>query len=123
MTHGLGDPKKPLSDDAVRRTVADFLKGDEIFRGKKVLALVPDETRSCPLPLLFESLVEELRGKTARLSFLVAIGTHAVPPEEELLRPFGLDPETKKRACWAILIVTALVAPRTPTRPSWAGFR
>ena len=97
MTHGLGDPKKPLSDDAVRRTVADFLKGDEIFRGKKVLALVPDETRSCPLPLLFESLVEELRGKTARLSFLVAIGTHAVPPEEELLRPFGLDPETKKR--------------------------
>jgi len=97
MTIGLGRPEAPLSDDAVRRTVADFLRAEEGFRGKKVLALVPDETRSCPLPLLFRSLVQELRGKAARLSFLAALGTHAVPPEEELLKPFGLDPDTKKR--------------------------
>ena len=39
--------------------------------------IVPDATRSCPLPLLLKAVHTALDGRVSRLTILVALGTHA----------------------------------------------
>lgn len=58
--------------------------------GQRVLALIPDDTRSCPLPMLFRRVVELLRPRAAKLDFLVALGTHQPMSEERLNRLVGI---------------------------------
>jgi nickel-dependent lactate racemase len=53
------------------------------FIQQKVLVLIPDHTRSLPLPYLFRELVEILRD-IKQLDFIVALGTHPDLPEESL---------------------------------------
>ena len=50
--------------------------------GQRVLVLIPDGTRTMPMPLIFEILEQELGGKAASLDFLVALGTH--PPMSDI---------------------------------------
>lgn len=46
-----------LSDEEIRNTL-DVLAGQ--FNGQRVLVLIPDHTRSLPLPFLFRALVDVL---------------------------------------------------------------
>ena len=46
------------------------------YRGKKILLIVPDGTRTAPVGLLFQALHAELGGATAALDVLIALGTH-----------------------------------------------
>ncbi len=46
--------------------------------GKRALVIIPDATRSAPIPLLFALLGETLGQRLARLDYLIALGTH--PP-------------------------------------------
>jgi len=62
-----------LARDPIRQTLETGL--GKKFIGGKVLVLIPDHTRTLPLPFLFRSLVEILRG-TRQLDFVVALGTH-----------------------------------------------
>lgn len=64
-----------LTERAIRQTLEQGLGGQ--FSGAKVLVLIPDHTRSLPLPLLFRNVVELLHD-TKQLDFMVALGTH--PP-------------------------------------------
>ena len=45
--------------------------------GRSVCVIVPDGTRSCPLPLLLDAVHGALHGRVRRLTVLVALGTHA----------------------------------------------
>jgi nickel-dependent lactate racemase len=81
-----------LSDDAVRETLAQGLGGR--FRGQHILVLIPDHTRTMPLPLLFRRLVETLHD-ARRLDFMVALGTHAPLDDTALCRLVGLTPEER----------------------------
>jgi hypothetical protein len=54
--------------------------------------LVPDSTRSCPLPLLLSSVHGALHGRVSRLAFLVAPGTHAAMTEPALAAHMGYAP-------------------------------
>jgi lactate racemase len=67
-----------LDEEVVYQTLAQGLGGK--FRGMRVLALIPDHTRSCPLPMLFRMVVEIL-GDIKQLDFMIALGTH--PPLSE----------------------------------------
>jgi len=44
--------------------------------GKRVLVLIPDGTRSMPMPLMFCLLQDALARRVAALDFLIALGTH-----------------------------------------------
>ena len=46
--------------------------------GKRVLVIIPDGTRTAPIPLLFRLLYEQVGRRVARLDYLIALGTH--PP-------------------------------------------
>src|SRR6185437_15251254 len=46
--------------------------------GKRVLVIIPDGTRTAPIPLFFRLLYEQLGRRAAQLDYLIALGTH--PP-------------------------------------------
>jgi nickel-dependent lactate racemase len=65
------------------------------FRGKRVLVLVPDATRTAPLPLLFDALCSRLARTAARLQVLIALGTHPPMDEAQIARHLGLDERSR----------------------------
>ena len=68
-----------------------FQKGlAQRFTGKHVLVLVPDHTRTLPLPELFRLTTDALGG-AAKVDFMVALGTHPPLTEQALCRLFGLE--------------------------------
>ncbi len=87
----LGGPDAVLDDDAVRTFVAEQLAGADLD-GRSLCVLVPDGTRSCPLPLLLGAVHAAVHGRVSRLTVLVALGTHAAMPAPALARHLGHPP-------------------------------
>ncbi|HSA49270.1 MAG TPA: lactate racemase domain-containing protein [Yinghuangia sp.] len=83
MTAQIGGAGTVLAEEQVRDFVARQLAGPE-FDGRSVCLVVPDGTRSCPLPLLLSAVHEALYGRVTRLTVLIALGTHAPMGEAEL---------------------------------------
>lgn len=52
--------------------------------GQRVLVLIPDGTRTMPMPFMFETLERELSPRVAALDYLVALGTHAPMSDAQL---------------------------------------
>ena len=57
--------------------------------GRRVLVIVPDGTRTMPMPLMFETLTREVGPRAAALDFLVALGTHQPMDDAQLGKLFG----------------------------------
>ena len=87
----LGGPGGVLGDEQVRAFVHEQLDAADLD-GRSVCVLVPDGTRSCPMPLLLGAVHEALHGRVSRLTVLVALGTHARMGEVELARHLGYEP-------------------------------
>ena len=76
-----------LADNTVYDVLARGLAGR--FTGARLLVLIPDHTRSVPLPMLFRQLVTLLRD-TRQLDFMVALGTHPPLNSDALHRLVGI---------------------------------
>ncbi len=85
-----------LSDDEVRQWFAEHLPQDE-YAGQRVLVLVPDFTRTAPLPLLFDALYRRLRPVVDHLDVMVALGTHPPLSEQQICRLLGVSDEERER--------------------------
>ncbi|MEV0151339.1 MULTISPECIES: lactate racemase domain-containing protein [unclassified Nonomuraea] len=83
MTYRIGGADAVLTEAQIRSFVAERL-AEEDLDGRSVCLVVPDGTRSCPLPLLLSAVHEALHGRVSRLTVLVALGTHAPMGEAEL---------------------------------------
>jgi nickel-dependent lactate racemase len=83
-----------LTDSQVEEIVAQGLAALPL-EGQRVLVLVPDGTRSFPMPLYFRLLTRHLLPRVRALDFLVALGTHPQMSEPALLKLFGLTAEEK----------------------------
>ena len=57
--------------------------------GKRVLAIIPDGTRTMPMPMMFDLFEECLGPRAAALDYLVALGTHQAMSEERLSQLVG----------------------------------
>jgi lactate racemase len=90
MAIGKGFKDRTLTDDEIRaimREPLDSLNVDE----KRVLVIVPDGTRSMPMPMMF-NLFEAFLGKRVRaLDFLVALGTHPPMSDAQLSKLVGRE--------------------------------
>lgn len=80
-----------LTNDEVRNTL-NVLDGQ--FANRRVLVLIPDHTRSLPLPFLFRSLVDVLKD-AKQLDFMVALGTHPPLREESIHKLVGITAEER----------------------------
>jgi nickel-dependent lactate racemase len=61
---------------------------------RRVLLVVPDDTRELPMPLLFDALVRSLRPRARSLALLVALGTHHPMSRGALARHLGAPLES-----------------------------
>ncbi len=95
MLVGAGGTDRGLRKEEVHALLADAFEREPLD-GKRVLVIIPDGTRSAPLPLLFELLYEVVGRRVKRLDYLVALGTH--PP----MSPAALDQ----------LVITSGIGPR-----------
>jgi nickel-dependent lactate racemase len=73
---GQGTPHGYLPEEQVERIVADGL-ARRPFDGRRVLVIVPDGTRTMPMPFVFDLLARTLAPRVQALDYLVALGTHA----------------------------------------------
>ena len=94
MLAGSGSAERFLSEDEVRALTAQAL-GQVALDGKRVLVIIPDSTRTAPLPLFFRLFHELLWGRVAALDYLVALGTHQPMSEAALNRLLGLTAEER----------------------------
>jgi len=89
MVIGKGSTTHFLSESDVRDLAQEALAQANL-RGKRVLVIVPDHTRTAPIPLFFRLFHELLGGQVAALDYLVALGTHQPLSEEALHRLVGI---------------------------------
>jgi nickel-dependent lactate racemase len=80
-----------LTQHEIRNTLGIL---EHQFTNQRVLVLIPDHTRSLPLPFLFRTLVEILCD-TKQLDFMVALGTHPALLEESLNKLVGITAEER----------------------------
>jgi nickel-dependent lactate racemase len=79
----LGGPNQLLSDEQVAAFIQEQLAGADLD-GRSVCVVIPDGTRSCPLPMLLRAVHAALAGRVSRMTALVALGTHAAMDERHL---------------------------------------
>ncbi len=87
---GQGLKQGCLSEDQLGRILHDGLAELDLD-GRRVLVLIPDSTRTMPMPLVFNILERELAPRVARLDYLVALGTHPVMDDAQLGRLIGRE--------------------------------
>jgi len=69
-----------FDSDLSEKEISEFIVkalGTIDFRGKKVTLVIPDGTRSCPLPLILPIFYGAISPTAKSLSALIALGTHA----------------------------------------------
>jgi nickel-dependent lactate racemase len=80
-----------LTSDEVRALVAARCPVDA-YRGKKILLIVPDSTRTAPVGLMFKTLFDHLGEVVGAFDILVALGTHPPMTEEAICERLEITP-------------------------------
>jgi lactate racemase len=88
MTLGKSAVDRVLSPDEVRQIVVQAAT-ELNLKGKRVLTIIPDGTRTMPMPLMFQLLQQEIGTQAAACDYLVALGTHPLMRETQLTRLMG----------------------------------
>jgi nickel-dependent lactate racemase len=92
---GAGKPGVALDEATVRGLCAAEMDGWSL-RGKRVLAIVPDHTRTAPIDLMFRVLHDLARERGAEaFDVLVALGTHPPMSDEAIERRLGISSEQR----------------------------
>ncbi len=92
---GLGRTDRPLTEQEVMALCDEAMAGWSVD-GRRVLVLVPDHTRTCPLPLMFRLVYERLAPRVRELNFLIALGTHPPMAHERICALMGITPEAHR---------------------------
>ncbi len=85
---GKGSTNVVLTEEDARDLIAQACATLQVDH-KRVLVIIPDGTRTAPIPLMFRLLYEQLGGRVAQLDYLIALGTHPPMPEEAISRLVG----------------------------------
>ena len=67
-----------------------------LVQNRRVLAVTPDATRSAPMPMLIRAVQQVIGSRAAQLDYMVALGTHPVMSDAEILQLYGLTPEQRE---------------------------
>ena len=87
---GAGQKGGRLSELRIRELCAEEVARFDP-KGKRVLLIVPDNTRTAPIDVLFRVLHELLAPEVAALDVLIALGTHPPLSEEAMRRRLGVS--------------------------------
>ena len=91
---GAGSEDRYLSDDEVRGLCASAFDQCDLA-GKRVIVLIPDGTRTAPVPLFFRTFHELLARRVAKLDYMVALGTHPRMSEGRINELVGITADER----------------------------
>ena len=94
MLNGQGYEDRFLAEPEIRELMRSALAGARV-EGRRVLVIIPDATRTAPIPLMFRLFHEQLWGRVAALDYLVALGTHMMMSDEALNKLVGVTAEER----------------------------
>jgi len=95
-TMGVGSSDRPLTEAEARAFIQQAFEHAPAA-GKRVLAVIPDGTRTAPMPLLYRLLYEVLGERVERLDYLIALGTHQPMSAEAIAQHVGMTAEERQR--------------------------
>ena len=79
----------------VRELIAQACPAKE-YKDRRVLLIVPDATRTCPLGLLFAGLHGQIGAVTAAFDVMIALGTHQPMSEEAICERLEISLEERR---------------------------
>jgi nickel-dependent lactate racemase len=88
MVIGTGLTDGFMRTEEIQAIVRDSLASLAVD-GKRVLILIPDNTRTMPMPLMFDLFEEFLSSRVSQLDYLVALGTHQPLDDAQLSKLVG----------------------------------
>ncbi|NLG51950.1 MAG: DUF2088 domain-containing protein [Chloroflexi bacterium] len=94
MVIGKGYTDRFLTEAEVRELFEDGLSQIDT-KGKKLLIIIPDSTRSGPIPLCFRLFCELLQGSVAQLDFMIALGTHLPMSDAKINEHLGITAQER----------------------------
>jgi len=89
---GKGYTDRFLTEDEAREIMAQAFSRHPM-QGKRVLIIIPDGTRTAPIPMCFRLIHELIGEEVAALDYLIALGTHQPMSPEAINRLVGVMPE------------------------------
>ena len=84
-----------LNEQQVRDVIAKTCPAEN-YRGKKILLIVPDGTRTAPVGLMFKTLHEQVAPATKSFDVLIALGTHQPMSEAAICKRLDIS-ESERR--------------------------
>jgi nickel-dependent lactate racemase len=88
MVTGQGTTDRYLTEDDIRRIAGEAFAAAPLD-GRRVLVIIPDGTRTMPMPVMFDVFEALLGPRVAALDYLVALGTHQPMDDEHLGKLVG----------------------------------
>ena len=93
---GKGSISEILTGEDVRHIIEQTCASLPVDH-KRVLVIIPDGTRTAPIPLIFRLLYEQIGGRAAQLDYLIALGTHPPMSEEAIDHLVGVTGQERTR--------------------------
>ena len=78
-----------VSEQQAREAVSEFFSQNN-YADKRILLIIPDNTRSGPVGEIFKIIYDFLGGKAKAIHVLVALGTHQPLTEEQICTRLGI---------------------------------
>jgi nickel-dependent lactate racemase len=95
MIEGYGYEDRFLSEAEIRTLASETLARAQLD-GKRVIIIIPDRTRTAPIPRMFRLFHELLGERVAALDYLIALGTHKLLSEESINKHVGVTQEERE---------------------------
>ncbi len=77
------------------RAVEEFFAAND-YSGKRLLLILPDNTRSGPVGDVFQMVFDRVGAKAAAVDVLIALGTHQPMSEEQICERLSITPDERK---------------------------
>ena len=90
-----------ISNEQAREAVGEFFSRND-YTGKRILLLIPDNTRSGPIGEIFKIIYEFLGPKAKAVNCLIALGTHQPMSEQQICARLSMTTDERKNKYAAV---------------------
>src|SRR5689334_15147164 len=95
MLIGKGSTNTILTTNDVQQLLASAIEdmlpeSGQDLSGMRVLVIIPDGTRTAPIPMMFRLLNEQLEPRVEQLDYIIALGTHPPMTQEAIDHLVGM---------------------------------
>jgi nickel-dependent lactate racemase len=84
-----------IKHENAKETLGQFFAEND-YTGKRIIVIIPDNTRSGPVGLIFQLVYENLASKAGTIDCLIALGTHQPLTEEQICKRLDITLEQRK---------------------------